>query len=311
MELYKKYRPSNLDEFVGHERILNSIEQKLEAESFPHSSLFCGPHGTGKTSLARVCAAELECAMDEAHYIEMNSADFTGVEFAREIRVELYNKAYKGKCRVWVFDECHKMSSAAQNAMLKPLEDTPKHVYFMLCTTEPEKLLPTVRSRCTMYKLDPLKPEESRELIHRVLDEEKREIDNEVIDEIITSSEGSARKALVILETVLTQEDPREQMAMIGTASHLPKIYELFKLLMFNRNWNNDVSIILKKLENEEPEQIRHYILACAKGQLLNAKKEAVRAQASIIIEEFSDNFFDSKFAGLVNAVYQVLKGER
>ena len=137
-ELYKKHRPKTLARVVGNKSTVEALRSMLEARTLPHTLLFHGPSGTGKTTLARIVKNELGCLPTDFH--EHNSSDFRGIDFIRELRSKV-NLAAAGPCRVWIIDECHQLTRDAQNAALKILEDTPSHVYFFLCTTDPQKLI--------------------------------------------------------------------------------------------------------------------------------------------------------------------------
>jgi DNA polymerase-3 subunit gamma/tau len=155
MTLYIKHRPTDLIGVKGNEDVVEALKNMLlNKESCPHSFLLSGPTGCGKTTLARIIAAELGCFGSD--YKEIDSADFRGIDTIREIGKQCMYKPLESSCRVFVIDECHKMTNDAQNAFLKRLEDTPKHVYFILCTTDPSKLIPTIRGRCSQFQVKPL-----------------------------------------------------------------------------------------------------------------------------------------------------------
>ena len=156
MELYKKYRPKNFKRIVGQPTITEQLTSMTRSNQFPHSSLFSGPSGCGKTTLARIMRNKLDCG--DQDFQEVNCADFRGIDMVRDIRNRMNLAPIGGECRVWLIDEAHQLSSQAQNAFLKILEDTPSHVYFMLATTDPQKLIPTIRTRCAEFKVSSLNP---------------------------------------------------------------------------------------------------------------------------------------------------------
>jgi DNA polymerase-3 subunit gamma/tau len=138
-ELYLKHRPSLFKQVIGQDDAVNVLQQLLKGDRFPHALLLSGPSGCGKTTLARICRDKLECT--GADFQELNGADTRGIDTIREIRSHLNLRPMHGKCRIWYIDEAHKLSNDAQNALLKMLEDTPTTAYFMLATTEPNKLI--------------------------------------------------------------------------------------------------------------------------------------------------------------------------
>ena len=135
-ELYKKYRPKSFDRVNGQEAAIKSLSTFVEKGKIPHAILFTGPSGSGKTTLARIITKHLECGFSD--FQELNCADLTGIEEVRKIRQRMNYACMGGKSRVWIIDEAHKLSNAAQNAFLKMLEDTPKPVSYTHLT------LPTI-----------------------------------------------------------------------------------------------------------------------------------------------------------------------
>src|SRR5437773_2031788 len=128
-ELYKKHRPRKFADVVGQPRAVAALESMVAAGEVPHSVLFAGPSGTGKTTLARILARELGCGKN---FKEINAAESRGIDSIREVQSVMGLAPMGGKCRVWLWDEAHRLTPDSQSALLKTLEDTPSHVYFML-----------------------------------------------------------------------------------------------------------------------------------------------------------------------------------
>ncbi len=166
MNIYRKHRPVEFDEMAGNEAEIESFQKVLEKESPPHTYLLIGPSGCGKTTLARIAARKL--GADALSLTEINSADNRGIDTAREIIHQLHYLPPGSGSRVFIIDELHQTSKDWQNAMLKPLEDTPEHVYFFLCTTDPNKLIKAIRTRCTEVRVNPLDPDTIYRIILRV-----------------------------------------------------------------------------------------------------------------------------------------------
>jgi len=302
IELYKKYRPKDLEQIVGQDVAVGMLESCVKQESIPHFILFTGPTGCGKTTLARIVRRKLRCSRHD--FIEDAPRK---IEDVRLIKRRIHQAPMKGKCRVWLIDECHKLTSDAQDEFLKMLEDTPDHVYFLFTTTDPQKLKRTIRNRCTEIVVKSLGSEDLRDLLISVCKEEKVKMDEAVFDKIINNSDGSARKALVFLNSVIHLSTKSEQLNAIVTETAELQAFEIVRNLLYKPcSWKN-MAAILKATEGEEPEQIRWLVLACCKTELLKAGKFAGRAYQ--IIDVFRDNFYDSKHAGLVAACYECLEG--
>src|SRR5262249_17562499 len=159
-------------------------------------------------------------------------ANFRGIDMVRDIQTRVSLAPISGPCRIWLIDECHKLSNDAMNAFLKLLEDTPKHCYFMLCTTDPGKLIAAIKTRCTEIAVKGLVHKAMEGLLLYVMKEEKLEFSQEVIDEIIGASDGSARKALVLLEQVMELDTDELRIEAIQNSDTKREAYEIFQALI-------------------------------------------------------------------------------
>lgn len=176
MSLYNKYRPQTLDEVRGQDTIVKTLDKMLsDINTCPHAFLLTGPSGCGKTSIARIIANRLGCHPNDCQ--EIDNTDLRGIDTIREIKKESRFLPLNGKVRVWIFDETQKVTSDGQAGLLKILEDTPNHVYFVLCTTDPQKLLPTLIGRCTRFDVKTLEEDEMVSLLRRVVHKEKQQVD--------------------------------------------------------------------------------------------------------------------------------------
>lgn len=310
-ELYKRYRPKTLKGVVGQDGAINSLSRMVDQNKVPHTILLTGPSGTGKTTIARILKEHLQCSDND--FFEVNCADFKGIDFVRDIRRTAGLQPLGGESRVWLIDECHQLTKDAQNAFLKLLEDTPKHVYFMLATTDPQKLLKTIHTRSTEIKLSLLDSASLDRVVRRVLDKEKIDLTDKVVDEIVEAADGSARKALVILEQVMGLENEEDQLAGVqASALNKEEAFKLAQELMFPRGGWVEVARILRGLKDEDPEGIRYLILSYARSCMIGkedkAPNEKFGGRAFKIIEIFGHNFYDSKQAGLAAACWEVVK---
>ena len=306
-ELYKKHRPTKFNEIIGQDSSIKVLQTKLKSKTLPHALLFSGPSGCGKTTLARILRKKLGCGKHD--FTELNTADFRGIEMVRDIRSHLYQAPISGKCRIWLIDECHKMTGDAQNAFLKMLEDTPNHVYFMLATTDPQKLKNTIRTRCTEIVVRTLNHKSMLKLFSHICTMEKTKLSEEVIEKIIECSNGSARKALVLLDQVIGLDNEDDMIEAIKTTTAEVQAIVIARALFNPRTKWIEMAKILKETVDEEPEQIRWMILGYAKNVLLSGGKLSSRAY--LIIDTFRDHFYDSKWAGLVASAYEIIVGTK
>lgn len=302
-ELYKKYRPKTLKGIVGQDGAKASLQKLIDNDKIPHALLLTGPSGVGKTTIGRVLKSHLDCG--DADFYEINSADFKGIDTIREIRRAVNLSPIAGTSRIWLIDECHKLTSDAQNALLKLLEDTPGHAYFMLATTDPHKVIKTIHTRCSEIKLVAISPAGLERLIRRVSELEGFKLSDEVIQEIVEAADGSARKALVILGQVAELDGEEEQIrAVQSTSINKDQAIALARLLINTRSSWGEVAAVLKQL-NDDAEAVRYLVLGYSRSVLLGGGPLAKRA--FMIIDIFSSNFYDSKQAGLAAACWEVM----
>lgn len=306
MELYKKFRPKSLEQIVGNRTTVSTLQTMLRRKTLPHTILFSGPSGCGKTTLARILKTELECGQSD--YREMNCSDTRGIDTIREIASVMNLAPIGGKCRIFLLDEVHQLTGASQNSALKILEDTPKHVYFFLCTTHPQKLIKTILNRCTKMPVAPLENEEVETLVTRVVDKlgpPLSPLSQNNMDDIVDAAEGSARNALVLLDKVRNLTPKQRKGSLRETFDEEKEAIELCRALIKKAPWK-DVAAILKGLPADDVESTRWAVLGYARSVLLSHKNE----QAYLILRAFENNFFDSKAAGLARACFEAVFGE-
>ena len=244
MSLYHKYRPDSLQQVKGNTEIVSALEGMLsKPKTMPHVFMFHGPTGFGKTTLGRIIGNLLGVSQND--FQEIDSADFRGIDTIREIRRNANYKPINSPYRIYLLDEMHQLSKDAQNALLKILEDTPSHVVFILCTTDPQKVLPTVKNRCSQFQVKPLSDREMKGLLKNVCRKEGEKLDVEVMDQIILDSNGQPRSALQILEQVLNTNEENRLEAAKQTAQEQSQSIELCRALIGNSGWKK-VSTILQ-----------------------------------------------------------------
>jgi DNA polymerase-3 subunit gamma/tau len=302
MNLYLKHRPKSLNDIRGNKELVSSLSSMLEDRGrCPHSFLLTGPTGCGKTTIGRIIGESLNSRGND--FREIDSADFRGIDTIREIRKQSLYAPLESDCRVWLIDECHKMTNDAQNALLKILEDTPSHVYFILATTDPQKLLPTIKGRCISFQVNPLNDSEMQNLLLHVVREEGEKLAKTVVEQIIQDSLGHPRNALQILDQVLRVPPDQRLETAKRSAQEQSESIELCRALLARKSWSV-VNKILSGLKDQEAESIRRHVLGYAQSVLLKSD----HAQAAIIIESFWEPFYDIGFPGLVFACYSSIK---
>lgn len=302
-------RPPTLKDFYGNEGIKTSLDAILSRKSdVPHTFLFTGSSGCGKTTLGRIVAARVGCSPMSIH--EYNSSNTRGIDTIREISQNAQMAPMSGKVKAYIIDECHAMTKDAQNAFLKVLEDTPKHVYFILCTTDPEKLLPAIKTRCMTFEVKPLASPVLTKLVKDTVKSEGiDDFPTSVVTAIVKASDGCPRQAMILLDSVIDLIDENEALAAIqeGCATVTASI-DLCRLLLEDRKgkWEN-ARELLKGL-GEEPEKVRYAILGYL-GSVLISDNCKNPDHISSVIDLFTESFMYSGKAGLYNAVFYACKG--
>ena len=297
--LYLRKRPKTFKEVIGQDAAVSTLVGFGKRRQVPHCILISGGSGTGKTTLLRILREKLKCG--DADFTEVNAATANGIDMVRDIQRRCHLSPISGPCRVWVIDECHQLTTQAQNAFLKILEDTPAHVYFFLATTDPQKLIKTVRSRATEIKLAQVPNTTIARHVVAIAAEEGWCMSQDVADAIAEASEGGVRKAMVILDQISSLTDEADQLAAVAAADIKKQAFELARALMAPRITWATVGGILANLE-DDPESLRYMVLGYANSVLV----KKADGRAAMVIDAFRDNFYDSKKAGLTYACFQV-----
>lgn len=294
MELYKKYRPKLFKDVIEQEAS-KTLHEFIKRRDVPHAILFSGPSGCGKTTLARILADKMKCSSYDL--TELNAASFRGIDAVRSIEAKAGLAPVAGEVRVWIIDEAHQMTPAAQDCILKLLEDSPKKAYFFLATTDPGKLKNTIKTRTTHLKINLVSDAGLKQVIDRVLSKEKKELSEVVQDAIIENSEGSARMCLVLLDQALTSDSEEEQLSRVTNFGEAAAGIDIARALFDKRSKWTDITSKLKTL-GEDPETVRYVVLGYAKAILNNR----IDPYAVTVIEEFENSFYEGKLASLYKA---------
>ena len=235
-ELYKKHRPKTLKGMVGNESTVQTLQNMIKRDKLPRTILLYGGSGCGKTTLGRIIAKEVNCNT-EMDFFELNCSSFRGIDSIREIEKKMMRAPTGGDSRVYLLDEVHQWTKDAQNAALKMLEDTPNHVYFILCTTDPQKIIKTIKTRCCELPVELLNDTQMKKLVKRVLTREKQTMEDDLIEDLVDASEGSPRRALVMLDRVLNLP-PEKREEAIKEDPEEPEVKDLCQALIKRKSWS-------------------------------------------------------------------------
>lgn len=263
--LYRTYRPDSFNEMAGQKHIVKTLENAIKQNKIAHAYLFCGPRGTGKTSAAKIFAKAINCEASEnkpcgkcpsciaakngthPYIIEIDAASNNGVEEARNLIEKVKYAPLLGKYKIYIIDEVHMMSTGAFNALLKTIEEPPAHVIFILATTEPYKVIPTIISRCQRFDFSKITKAEITSRLQHVVNEEKIEVEDKVLESIAILSDGGMRDALSILDQCrayspdkITLQDVNDIYGVISTQ----EICDLLELAKYQ-----NTKILMNKIE--------------------------------------------------------------
>ncbi|MDY3340024.1 MAG: DNA polymerase III subunit gamma/tau [Collinsella sp.] len=321
--LYRKYRPLTFDSVVGQQHIVSTLEHAITEGRLSHAYLFCGPRGTGKTTMARILAKALLCRNAEAaraegasgcmpdgtceeceliaegnhpDVYELDAASRTGVDNVREEIINSVNFApVRGKYKIYIIDEVHMLTTAAFNALLKTLEEPPAHVIFVLCTTDPQKILETILSRCQRFDFHRIGNEDIEHRLSYVCEQEGFDYDDEALAIVARHAKGGMRDALSTLEQLsvfgngaVHADDARSLLGEVSDqilgefarAIAERDIAELYGLIRAQVEEGND----LLELTRDLVAHVRDVYVACvagARGELFEGGAEQAEALAA------------------------------
>jgi DNA polymerase III subunit gamma/tau len=239
--LYRTHRPQDFGQVVGQAHVVQTLRNAVELDRVAHAYLFAGPRGTGKTSMAKILAKSINCergptvtpclvcescrSIHDAtaiDVIEMDAASHRGIDDIREIRDRVALRPARGRKKIYIVDEAHMLTKEASNAVLKTLEEPPDHVVFVLCTTELQAMLPTIRSRCQRFVFQRPGLGEISEVLRRIATAERIEIDDAAVQLVARAAGGSFRDGVTILDQLSTAQSDaigaEDVRALLGTA---------------------------------------------------------------------------------------------
>lgn len=256
--LYRKYRPQSFDQVFGQDHIVKVLKGSLELGNVGHAYLFSGPRGTGKTTMARLLAKELECS--DTDIVEIDAASNRGIDDIRQLRDGVHSLPFSSPYKMYIIDEVHMLTKEAFNALLKTLEEPPQHVIFVLATTELHKVLPTVVSRCQSFIFKSPTQTVLKEMIQGIVEKEGFTIDTGSLELIALLGNGSFRDTQGVLQKLMSYSKDkaitRDETELVTGAPSTTLITNLLNAIN-----ENDLSQVIEVLHQAEEQNIDPYIL--------------------------------------------------
>lgn len=307
--LHIKYRPQTLEDVIGQDAVVTNLARLFEADRVPKTLLFTGPSGTGKTTLARIVASMLGASI-----IEVDAARYSGIDSIRNlIDGSQYAALGTSPKKMYIVDEAHAISRQAWQTLLLTTEEPHQHLYWAFCTTEPDKIPNTIRTRSHAYDLKPVKWDLLSEYLEFVRTEEKLKVAKEFVDLAARKANGSVRQALVFLSLLDGITDKAEALRLVEDAEAMEEgPIVLARMIVSGRGFNwSAARKLVEGLSDTSPESIRLTVLNYAAAALVKEDGEKQAVKLMSIIQAFSQPCNPSeRMAPVLIAVGSLLFGE-
>ncbi len=273
ISFYRKWRPQNFNEIIGQDYNIKTIRNAVSSNRLSHCYIFCGPRGTGKTSTARILAKALNCTRgvtpdpcnkcencvsisngSSVDVIEIDAASNRGIDEIRELREKVKYLPSALRKKVYIIDEVHMLTTEAFNALLKVLEEPPEHVIFIMATTEPNKVIPTIMSRCQRFDFLPISMDKIKERLVKIAESEKINIDNSALNLISKYADGSLRDADGILEQLAAFGKDKIKVDDITSLLGITKLDTLFEFIdiLIEKDLDRGLTLVSKIISGNQ-----------------------------------------------------------
>ncbi len=316
--LYRKYRPKNFNEMIGQDVIVKTLQNAISRNKISHAYLFTGPRGTGKTSTAKIFAKTINCERPEngipcekcvcctqinnqqnVDIIEIDAASNNGVDEIRELKNKVNLVPSISKYKVYIIDEVHMLSTSAFNALLKTLEEPPSHVIFILATTDPHKVLPTILSRCQRYDFKKVSEIKIYDRLKYVCEQEKITIDDSALKEISRLANGGLRDALSILDQVAAYSNDTITEKNVHDVNGTITQNDLKKMIL---SLTNDDLLNIFNIIDDYDNSGKNFV------KLI---EEIILFYKNILLMKKIPNYFDNNYSELYNEFINVYTEEQ
>ncbi len=305
-----RYRPQTLRDVIGQHDVLAALKTLLEGRTIPHSYLFTGPSGVGKTTLARILGKPESLNILPENVLEIDAATYSGIEDMREIKRHVETPSFGSNVKkLLIIDECHTLGAKVWHSWLKIIEEPPEHLYIAFCTTEANRVPKTIKTRCHLFNLQPVSTKEISGLLQEVAFAEQQKIDGPSIRVIASKADGSVRQALVYLSICTAANNKADVLRILEQVEELgPVQMQICRAIVANNSFWKVLELI-KELEDDNVESVRYLIINYVAKVLLGMKKGNAKAGWMLeILEELSEPFNSSlKKAPLILAAGRLL----